>query len=228
MQLFAVSFIHLPGYSTCFGRFTHPSSGVQFQLYLQPPVQIIVSSQLPSSSVAWYKQLHLVGYLKEWLQSVRRVLNYAQRYEADTRRTSHSQFWSFQLRPFLQSISSFHSNQMHICYIDILRTYHLLLPSCFDVCYTIFRETIALFAQELHAFWQCCYIGCAIKYKVYLFFFKFTMLVTMLSRRNPTQHTKREEQHDNRISVLSRSPHHYGPKHSWVKWTYVANIHNKY
>ena len=53
MQLFAVSFIPLPGYSACFGRFTHPSSGVQFQLYLQPPVQIIVSSQLPSSSVAW-------------------------------------------------------------------------------------------------------------------------------------------------------------------------------
>ena len=55
MQLFAVNFIPLPGYSKCFGRFTHPSSGVQFQLYLQPPVQIIVSSQLPSSSVAWYQ-----------------------------------------------------------------------------------------------------------------------------------------------------------------------------
>ena len=38
MQLFAVNVIQLPGYSTCFGRFTHPSSGVQFQLYLQPPV----------------------------------------------------------------------------------------------------------------------------------------------------------------------------------------------
>ena len=55
MQLFAVNFIPLPGYSTCFGHFTHPSSGVQFQLYLQPPVQIIVLSQLPSSSVAWYQ-----------------------------------------------------------------------------------------------------------------------------------------------------------------------------
>jgi len=42
MQLFAVNFIPLPGYSTCFGRFTLPSSGVQFQLYLQPPVQIIL------------------------------------------------------------------------------------------------------------------------------------------------------------------------------------------
>jgi hypothetical protein len=55
MQLFAVNFIRLPGYSTCFGRFTYPSSGVQFQLYLQPPVQIIVSSQLTSSNVAWYR-----------------------------------------------------------------------------------------------------------------------------------------------------------------------------
>ena len=55
MQLFAVNFIPLPCYFTYFGRFTHPSSGVQFQLYLQPPVQIIESSQLPSSSVAWYQ-----------------------------------------------------------------------------------------------------------------------------------------------------------------------------
>jgi len=55
MQLFAVNFIPLPGYSACFGCFTHPSSGVQFQLYLQPTVQFIVSSQLPSSSVAWYQ-----------------------------------------------------------------------------------------------------------------------------------------------------------------------------
>ena len=36
MQLFAVNFIPLPCYSTCFERFTHPSSGLQ--LYLQPPV----------------------------------------------------------------------------------------------------------------------------------------------------------------------------------------------
>ena len=39
-------------HSTCFGRHTGPSSGVQFQLSLQLPVQIIVSSQLPSFSVA--------------------------------------------------------------------------------------------------------------------------------------------------------------------------------
>ena len=33
----------------------------------------------------------------------------------------------------------------------ILNTYiyHQLLPICFDVCYTNFRETIVLFAQEL-------------------------------------------------------------------------------
>jgi hypothetical protein len=28
--------------------------------------------------------------------------------------------------------------------------YHLLPPTCFSVCYTIFRETTALFAQELY------------------------------------------------------------------------------
>ena len=28
--------------------------------------------------------------------------------------------------------------------------YHLLPPTCFDVCYTIFIDTIALFAQELY------------------------------------------------------------------------------
>jgi hypothetical protein len=35
----------------------------------------------------------------------------------------------------------------------MLNTYicHLLPATCFGVCYTIFRETIALFAQELYA-----------------------------------------------------------------------------
>jgi hypothetical protein len=28
--------------------------------------------------------------------------------------------------------------------------YRLLPPTCFGVCYTIFRETIALFAQETY------------------------------------------------------------------------------
>ena len=55
MQLFAVNFNPLSGYSKCFGRFTHPSSAVQFQLYLQPPVQILVSSQLPSFIGVWYQ-----------------------------------------------------------------------------------------------------------------------------------------------------------------------------
>jgi hypothetical protein len=59
MQLFAVNFITLPVYCTCFGRFTDPSSGVQFQLYLQPPVQIIVSSQPPFSSVAFRVSLNV-------------------------------------------------------------------------------------------------------------------------------------------------------------------------
>ena len=56
MQLFAVSFVPLPGYSTCFGRFTHPSSGLQFHLYLQPPVQIIASYQLGEAWEFWNKE----------------------------------------------------------------------------------------------------------------------------------------------------------------------------
>ena len=73
MQLFAVHFIPLPGYSTRFGRFTHPSSGVQFQLYLQPPVQIIVSSKLPSSSMAWYQEM-ILRFLPEAVDTVEIVL----------------------------------------------------------------------------------------------------------------------------------------------------------
>ena len=30
--------------------------------------------------------------------------------------------------------------------------YHQLPPTCFDVCYAIFRETTALLAQKLHDF----------------------------------------------------------------------------
>jgi len=40
--------------------------------------------------------------------------------------------------------------------------YRLLPPTCFG-----FRYMIALFAQKLCAFLQCCYIGCAIECKVY-------------------------------------------------------------
>ena len=38
--------------------------------------------------------------------------------------------------------------------------YYQLPPTSFGVCYTIFREIIALLAQELHVFLQCCYVGC--------------------------------------------------------------------
>jgi hypothetical protein len=34
-----------------------------------------------------------------------------------------------------------------------------------------------------------------------------------------TQHVKVEEQHHNKNRVLSRSPHHCGPKHSWIHRT---------
>jgi len=43
-------------------------------------------------------------------------------------------------------------------------------------------ETIALFAQELCAFMQCRYIGCAIEYKVYPAFFKFTLVFKPLEQ----------------------------------------------
>jgi len=43
--------------------------------------------------------------------------------------------------------------------------YHQLPPTCFGLCYTIFRETIALLAQKLHAF---CNV--AIKCTIHLFF----------------------------------------------------------
>ena len=53
--------------------------------------------------------------------------------------------------------------------------YHQLLPTCFGICYTIFRENIALLAQKLYAF---CNV--AIKYTIYTVFFKFTMLLQCL------------------------------------------------
>jgi len=54
------------------------------------------------------------------------------------------------------------AHNMSITYI-----YRLFPPTCFGFCYTICRETITLFAQKRCAFLQCCYIGCAIEYKVY-------------------------------------------------------------
>jgi len=45
MQSILFHYVH----STCFGCFTHPSSGVQFELYLQPLVPTIVLSQLLTS-----------------------------------------------------------------------------------------------------------------------------------------------------------------------------------
>jgi hypothetical protein len=47
--------------------------------------------------------------------------------------------------------------------------YYMLPPTWFGVCYTIFRETTALFAQELYDFRNVVTFGCAIKYYVYPF-----------------------------------------------------------
>jgi hypothetical protein len=62
-------------------------------------------------------------------------------------------FLSFPLRAFLHSVTSFIRTKIYLH--NILNTYiHFiyLYPACFDVCYTIFRETIALLVQKMHAF----------------------------------------------------------------------------
>ena len=56
MQLFAVNFISLQGHSTCFGCF-HTLHQEYIKLYLQPPVQVILLLQLPSSKVALTNKL---------------------------------------------------------------------------------------------------------------------------------------------------------------------------
>jgi len=52
--------------------------------------------------------------------------------------------------------------------------YHQLPPTCFSVCYTIFRENNELLAQKLYAFWNV-----AIQYTM---FFRFTMLLQRLKQ----------------------------------------------
>jgi len=54
--------------------------------------------------------------------------------------------------------------------------HHHLPPTCFGVCYTIFRKTIVLFAQKLYAF---CNVAIKCKYTL---FFKFTMLLQCLKQ----------------------------------------------
>ena len=49
--------------------------------------------------------------------------------------------------------------------------YHLLPPTCFSVCYTIFRETIALFAHELYA--SCNVVTQAVLQNIHNIFFFF-------------------------------------------------------
>jgi hypothetical protein len=53
---------------------------------------------------------------------------------------------------------------------NMLNTYmcHSLPPKCFGVCYTIFREIIALFAQELYAFCNVVTVGCSVKCNTYV------------------------------------------------------------
>ena len=51
MQLFTVDFISLQGHLHVSGAF-HTHHQEYIKLYLQPPVQVILSLQLPSSDVA--------------------------------------------------------------------------------------------------------------------------------------------------------------------------------
>jgi hypothetical protein len=46
--------------------------------------------------------------------------------------------------------------------------YQQLPPTSFGVCYTIFRETVALLAQKLYA---CCYFAfyCCISFEQFIF-----------------------------------------------------------
>jgi hypothetical protein len=52
---------------------------------------------------------------------------------------------------------------------NILNTniYHILPPTYFGVCYTIFRETIALLAVKLYVFCTVFTVGCVTKCKIH-------------------------------------------------------------
>jgi hypothetical protein len=68
--------------------------------------------------------------------------------------------------------------------------YHLLSPTCFVIRYSVFRETVALLAQELCAW---CNV--------------VTLASTPQQRNNTTTGT----------GSSSDLSHHYGPKHSWIQ-----------
>jgi len=46
--------------------------------------------------------------------------------------------------------------------------YHQLPPTCFGVCYTTFRETVALLAQKLHAYCNVAFY-CCISFEQFIF-----------------------------------------------------------
>jgi hypothetical protein len=56
---------------------------------------------------------------------------------------------NLKLTKVLNSFFLFQLNAPNMLNTHIYRHLH---PTCFGVCYTIFKETIALFAQELYAF----------------------------------------------------------------------------
>jgi len=55
--------------------------------------------------------------------------------------------------------------------------YHQLPPTCFFVCYTIFRETIALLDQKIVRFLQCWYKVVLQNVKYALFFLIYNAVI---------------------------------------------------
>ena len=52
--------------------------------------------------------------------------------------------------PCILTVSFFFLSHLNAHLMLNTYIYHLLPPTCFDVCYTIFRDTVVLFAQELY------------------------------------------------------------------------------
>ena len=53
--------------------------------------------------------------------------------------------------PSIPAVNFFFLFQINAHNVSNTHIYRQLLPTCFGVCYTIFRETIALLTQELYA-----------------------------------------------------------------------------
>jgi len=61
------------------------------------------------------------------------------------------------------ALSHFFLFLLNAQYVLNMYVYHQLPPACFGVCYTIFRETIALLAQKLYPF-CIVVVKCTVRY----------------------------------------------------------------